>query len=156
MRIESIKLKNFKSFRDASMEGIPGFCVVVGANGAGKTTLFDVFGFLQDCLTYNVRQALQKRGGFREVISRGCSAQDNIEIQLQFRMVLSGVNRLVTYLVRIGWEQGGPVVRREILRYKRAARGSPYHFLDFRDGSGHAIKNEDDFDKPETKLQREL
>ncbi len=137
------------------MKDIPGFCVVIGANGTGKTTLFDVFGFLQDCLTYNVKQALQRRGNFREVISRGCSEQDNIEIRLQFRMALFGVDRLVTYLVRIGLEQGAPVVRREYLRYKRAAYGSPFHFLDFRNGAGHAVTNEADFDKPETKLDRE-
>lgn len=39
MHIESISLKNFKSFRDAHMEGIPKLCVLVGANGTGKSTL---------------------------------------------------------------------------------------------------------------------
>lgn len=106
MRIESITLKNFKSFRDVCMQDIPGFCVVIGANGTGKTTLFDVFGFLRNCLTHNVKHALQRRGKFREVISRGCSEQDNIEIRLQFRMALSGVDRLVTYLVQI-WPETG-------------------------------------------------
>ena len=45
MKIESIRLKNYKAFRDATSKDIPPFLVVVGANGAGKTTLFDVFGF---------------------------------------------------------------------------------------------------------------
>ena len=59
MHIEAIKLKNFKSFKNVEMLDIPGYCVVVGANGTGKSTLFDIFGFLKDCLTFNVRQALQ-------------------------------------------------------------------------------------------------
>lgn len=65
MRIESIRLKNYKSFREASITNMPSLCVVVGANGTGKSTLFGVFGFLKDCLLFNVRQALQQRGGFR-------------------------------------------------------------------------------------------
>ena len=58
MKIESIRLKNYKVFRDVHLTDIPSFLVVVGANGSGKSTLFDVFGFLHDCLRGNVRQAL--------------------------------------------------------------------------------------------------
>jgi predicted ATPase len=75
MRIESIRLRNFKAFRDVSIRRIPPFFVVVGANGSGKSTLFDVFGFLHDALKGNVRQALDKRGRFQEVLSRGCDPQ---------------------------------------------------------------------------------
>ena len=39
MKIESIRLKNFKTFRDVHLSDIPPFLVVVGANGAGKSTL---------------------------------------------------------------------------------------------------------------------
>ena len=69
MKIESIRLRNFKAFRDVHLKDIPPFLVVVGANGSGKSTLFDVFGFLHDCLKGTVRQALDKRGRFREVLS---------------------------------------------------------------------------------------
>ena len=43
MHVESIKLKNFKSFKDVTMLDIPHYCVIVGANGTGKSTLFDAF-----------------------------------------------------------------------------------------------------------------
>jgi predicted ATPase len=39
MKLESIRLKNFRAFRDAEMRDIPRFCVLVGANGTGKSTL---------------------------------------------------------------------------------------------------------------------
>ena len=156
MRIESIKLKNFKSFRDAEMCDIPGFCVIVGANGTGKTTLFDVFGFLKDCLIFDVRRALQVRGGFKEVISRGAGASGCIEIEIRFRMEITGVARLVAYILNIGQDSDNQIsVVREILRYKRGSYGSPFHFLDFTNGSGYAITNEEDFDKLEEKLTRE-
>ncbi|MFM1979736.1 MAG: hypothetical protein RLZ68_1001 [Pseudomonadota bacterium] len=156
MRIESIRLKNFKAFRDIDLRDVPAFFVVVGANGSGKSTLFDVFGFLHDCLKGNVRQALDKRGRFREVLSRGCDPEkDSILIELQYRMEITGVERLVTYSLEIAEEAGSPIVRRELLRYKRGRYGSPFHFLDFSRGEGYAITNEEDFKLLEEQLEIE-
>ncbi len=70
IKIESLRLRNFKAFQDVKLEDIPGLCIVVGANGSGKTTLFDVFGFLKDCLIHSVQSAAQKRGGFKDGQSR--------------------------------------------------------------------------------------
>lgn len=156
MKIESIRLINFKAFKDVHLTNIPPFLVVVGANGSGKSTLFDVFGFLHDCLKSNVRQALDKRGRFGEMLSRGCDPEaDSILIELQYRMEITGVERLVTYSLQIGQTSGAPVVQREILRYKRGRYGSPYHFLNFSCGEGYAITNEEDFQKADEELDRE-
>lgn len=154
MKIESIRLKNFKTFRDVYLRDIPDFLVVVGANGSGKTTLFDVFGFLHDCLKSNVRQALDKRGRFKEVISRDSDDQ-TILIEIQYRMEIANVSRLVTYSLEIAEEDGVPVVSREILRYKRGQHGKPFHFLDFARGEGYAINNEEQFNAPDEELERE-
>lgn len=155
MRIESIRLKNYKVFRDVHLKDIPPFFVVVGANGSGKTTLFDVFGFLHDCLKGTVRQALDKRGRFREVLSRDADG-DTILIEIQYRMMITGVERLVTYSIEIGEQAGSPVVKRELLRYKRRRYGSPFHFLDFSNGEGYAITNEEDFNRADEELEREM
>lgn len=109
MKIESIRLKNYKVFRDVHLKDIPAFLVVVGANGSGKSTLFDVFGFLHDCLKGTVRQALDKRGRFREVLSREAD-RDPILIEIQYRMLITGAERLVTYSLEIGEQGGVPVV----------------------------------------------
>ncbi|MCF8370703.1 MAG: AAA family ATPase [Bacteroidales bacterium] len=153
MKIESIKLKNYKAFQDLEISNLPELAIFVGANGSGKSTLFDALGFLSDSLNNNIRQALLKRGGFKEVISRGQSGL--IVIELQFRLVIAKKNRLVTYRLEIGEESGKPYIEREILRYKRGAYGSPFHFLDFSRGTGYAITNEEDFDKPDEELERE-
>lgn len=155
MRIESIRLKNYKSFRDASIVDMPSLCVVVGANGTGKSTLFGVFGFLKDCLLFNVRHAMQQRGGFREMLSRGADPGEGIEIEIKFRLEISGVDRLVTYLLHLGEERGRPIVLHEVLRYKRGRYGSPFHFLDFRMGEGYAINNEEDFRRGEDLTREE-
>lgn len=154
MKIESIRLKNFKVFHDIKMSKIPPFCVVVGANGTGKSTLFQVFGFLKDCLTYNVSAAIQSRGGWNELISRG-HEKENIVIELQFRMEISNVQRLVTYYLELRTIHNKIVVAREKLRYKRGRYGSPYLFLDFTHGKGKAVINEDDFTKTEEELTKE-
>lgn len=156
MRIESIRLKNFKAFRDIHLKDIPAFLVVVGANGSGKSTLFDVFGFLHDCLKGNVRQALDKRGRFPEVLSRACDpASDTILIEIQYRMEIAGAKRLVTYSLEIGQRQNSPYIKRERLRYKRGRHGQPFNFLDFSNGEGYAITNEEDFNKTDEALDRE-
>lgn len=155
MQIESIAIKNYRLFRDAQLKDITRLCVLVGANGTGKSTLFDVFSFLKDALSMNVNKALAKRGGWREVISRGVSGE-TIDISLQFRLPITGVERLVTYVLKIGLDsKGKPQVEREILRYKRGASGKPYHFLDFSCGKGYAITNEEDFSRQDEELTRE-
>jgi predicted ATPase len=153
MRIETIRLRNFKAFKDLELTDLPSLAVFVGANGTGKSTLFKVFAFLSDALKGNVKSALAPEGGFKEVMSRG--QQGLIEIELQFRLEIAGRDRLVTYRLEIGEEKGQPFVAREVLRYKRGAYGSPYHFLDFSRGEGYAISNEEDFDKPDEELDRE-
>lgn len=70
-------------------------------------------------------------------------------------MQISGVERLVTYSLEIGERAGAPIVQREILRYKRGRYGSPFRFLDFRNGEGFAIVNEEDFSKSDEELDRE-
>lgn len=154
MQIESIRLKNFKVFQDITLSDIPPFCVIVGANGTGKSTLFQVFGFLKDCLTYNVGAAVQSRGGWHELVSRG-HENEHILIELQFRLEISKVQRLVTYSLELASRDNRVAVAREILRYKRGASGSPYHFIDFAFGQGKAVVNEDDFNKTEEELTKE-
>jgi predicted ATPase len=154
MKIEAIRLRNFRAFKDVEIKDIPQMCVFVGANGTGKSTLFSVFGFLKDALTENVHVALTKLGGsrgFSEVRSR--NTQGPIEIEIKFR---EGVDSpLVTYTLAINEVDGRPVVEREILKYRRGSKGQPWHFLDFSKGEGSAVTNEPDKVKDEKDLRRE-
>jgi len=155
MKLESIRIKNFRAFRDAQMRDIPGFCVIVGANGTGKSTLFQLFGFLRNAMKDNVSVALSKLGGgrgFREVRSR--NAEGPIEIELKFRE--GSQKPLITYeLVIDENEENGPFVKREQLKYRRGSKGRPWHFLDFSEGKGNAVTNEYDDVQNENDLKRE-
>lgn len=145
MKLESIRLKNFRAFRDAQMTDIPSFCVLVGANGVGKSTLFSVFGFLKDALATDVNHALVKLGGargFQEVRSRGATGP--IEIELKFRK--DAKSPLATYTLRIDERNGRAYVALEQLRYRRGSQGRPWTFLKFEEGIGSAVTNELDLD----------
>ena len=155
MKIESLKIKNFKAFKNAEMKDIPKFCVIVGSNGSGKTTLFNVFGFLKDALSTDVNTAFNKRGGFDEVISRG--SEDNIEFEIKFKAKNTYKNNpIITYFLSIAQKNGKAVVDREILKYRRGAKGLPWEFLNFSCGKGKAVINEQMLDSTEEKdLERE-
>lgn len=158
MKIEKIRIKNFKVYQDTEIRDLPNMCVFLGANGSGKSTLFEVFGFLSDALKSNVRTALNKRGGYKEVYSR--NGVGDIEIEIKFRNpdVDGKKQPLITYelAVCLG-ENNMPVVSKEILSYRRGNRGRPYRFLEFMYGKGNAIVNESEFEsaKQEFKEQRE-
>jgi len=141
MKIESIRFKNFKSFKDAELSDLPNLCIIVGANGTGKSTVFQVFQFLRDAMASNVNVALAKLGGsrgFKEVRSR--NSKGPIEIELKFRARPD--NPLTTYFLQVNEKQGKAIVEREILRYRRGSSGQPWHFLDFSKGRGTAVTNE--------------
>jgi predicted ATPase len=159
MRIETIRVKNFKALQDIHLTNLPGYCVFVGRNGTGKTTLFRVFAFLKRALETNIRIALQQEGGrlgFQEVVTRGHGGEA-IEIEIQFRLEILGINRLVTYELQMAYDNatGRPLIKREILRYKRGRYGAPFRYLDFSNGTGQVVTNEKDFDEPEKELRRE-
>ena len=50
LKLESLRLKNFRALRNAEIKNIPNYCVLVGANGVGKSTVFSVFEFLKKYL----------------------------------------------------------------------------------------------------------
>ncbi len=141
MKIEAIKVKNFKVFKEVTIENIPQFCVFVGANGSGKSTIFTILEFLKEAFHSNINIALNKVGGskgFLEVRSRNCNGP--IDIEIQFRQ--NTKSPLITYQLVISENAGRAFVEREILKYRRGASGKPWHFLDFSNGAGNAVTNE--------------
>ncbi|CAC9596538.1 hypothetical protein BPUTSESOX_186 [uncultured Gammaproteobacteria bacterium] len=139
------------------MRDIPRFCVIVGANGSGKTTLFNVFGFLQEALSTNINTALIKQGGsrgFAEVISRGCSGK--IEFEIKFRAKEGAKNNpIITYFLSLSQKNSKAIVDKEILKYRRGSKGTPWHFLEFSNGQGYAVTNELDDNTDINSLDRD-
>lgn len=145
MRIESIKIKNYKVFQNVEVTSIPNMAVFLGMNGVGKTTFFDIFGFLHDALQSNIRAALAKRGGFNEVISRNQTG--DIEFEIKFRP--SEDEPIITYQLAIClMDNKKPAIKKEVMRFRRGQTGAPWKVLEFNFGEGVAadgdlIKYED-------------
>ena len=142
--IEEISVKNYRVLQNITLKDIKPFSVFLGPNGSGKTTFFDVIGFLSDCLTTNVKKALEKRGRFQEVISRDCGGQE-IEIVIKYREARKAGKKspIITYTVAIALQNGSPIVSREALKWKRSPHGKPFNFLNFKNGEGEVISGED-------------
>lgn len=149
MQIEGLELENYRLFRDAKLVDLPRMTVVVGANGSGKSTLFDVFSFLKDALTQNVAAAVSRRGGYRELVSRGETGP--IAITVKFRET---GRKLATYRLEIAEDSGRPVVHREVLKFRRGQSGKPWHFVDFSRGTGTAITNESAYGQEGVEAER--
>ncbi len=123
--------------------------VFLGPNGSGKSTFFDVFGFLSDILQTNVNIAINRRGGFQEVISRNTPTTEKIKFEIKFRNPQPDEEHtpLVTYSLELGYESGKAYIDKEVLKYRRGQYGRPWHFLDFSKGEGFAITNEEEYGK---------
>ncbi|MFH1157591.1 MAG: AAA family ATPase [Pseudomonadota bacterium] len=155
MQIETLTIKNYRVFKDVTVKNLPRLTALVGTNGSGKSTFFDVFSFIKDALTHNVSKAVNKRGGFKELVSRNSSGP--ISISLQFRET---GGRLATYVLEVDAEDGKAFISREILKYRRGSKGQPWHFVDFSRGKGSAITNEETynagFDRQEGSFKGEI
>lgn len=152
MLIESVHLENYRSFADATLggsKGLPRLAVLVGANGSGKTTFFDALGFLRDALDKDVPTAVMKRGGMKEVRSRGKDGPVVIEIKFRDN------GPRITYRLEVTEDNGRSIVSREVLKYRRGRRGQPWHYLDFTNGKGTAVTNEQAAGDDESQLQRD-
>lgn len=139
MKIESIRITNYKVFQDVEVKDIPNMAVFLGMNGVGKTTFFDIFGFLHDALQSNIRVALAKRGGFGEVISRG--QEGDIEFEIKFRP--SKDEPIITYQLCICLlENRKPAIKKEVMKFRRGQTGAPWKVLEFSFGEGVAADGE--------------
>ena len=147
-RIESLTVKNYRALQDFKLKDvdpesrqvnpISPFTVLLGPNGSGKSTVFDVFAFLSECFTENLRRAWDRRGRFRELRSRGATGP--IEFTLQYRERPNDPR--ITYHLAINEDPDGPFIARESLRWKRGSFGKPFLFLDFKNGEGIVISGE--------------
>lgn len=137
-RIEGLHVRNYRALRDLRLKDLRPLTALVGPNGSGKSTLFDVFAFLSECFSIGLRKAWDKRGRFRELLTRG--EDGPIVIELKYRERPN--TPLITYHLEIGEESHGPVLEAEWLQWRRGQYGKPYRFLNFRHGRGEVIEGE--------------
>ncbi|MFF0144276.1 putative ATPase [Amycolatopsis sulphurea] len=131
--IERLHIRNYRVLRDVTFETLTPLTVLFGPNGSGKSTVFDVFAFLHEAFTTNLRRAWDGRNRIAEIRSRG--AEGPVEFELKYHD--PSTNRLITYQLAIDEESGSPVVERELLRWTtNPGQGRPTEILKFSRGEG--------------------
>ncbi len=133
MQIKSMIIKNFRVFKDAYVENLGKMNVFLGVNGSGKSTLFDLFAFLSDALLHNMTIAVNKRGGFPEVLARGCQKEDTIFLEIEFKGIRE---ETFIYTLEIAFQSGKTLIKNEILKYVSEKDEAPFNILDFHNGRG--------------------
>jgi len=150
-RILSLKVKNYRALRNIELKDLTPLTVLLGPNGSGKSTIFDVFAFLSECFSVGLRKAWDKRGRFKELLTRGQSGP--ILIELQYRETPDSPK--VTYHLAINEDTKGPFIQEEWLTWVRKAPARPFKFLDFANGKGQVVSGNEPDDKAE-KMNEEL
>jgi predicted ATPase len=131
--IERLAVRNYRVLRDVTFDQLTPLTALFGPNGSGKSTVFDVFAFLYEAFSTNLRRAWDRRNRIGEIRSRGTDGP--IEFELKYRE--DRRSRLVTYRLVIDEEHGLPVVVEETLRWNTApGRGRSRDILRFSRGSG--------------------
>lgn len=155
-RIEQVSIGNFRSLQRVEFRDMSALTVLLGANGSGKSTFFDVFAFLSDCFSEGLRRAVDKRGKFSDLRSRGSTGPITFEIAYRESGRIDGRRpALIRYRLEIDEMNGRPVVTAEWMHWKRGRYGAPFRFLDYRLGEGSVISGaapEHDDQRSETPL----
>ena len=138
-RIETLRVKNYRVLRDVQLDKMTPLTVLIGTNGSGKSTLFDVFAFLAECFASGLPNAWGRRGGMRELRSRGEDGPITIELKYRER----AREPLITYHLAIDENDRAPVVAEEWLEWRRGrSHGRPFRFLSYQLGEGNAIEGD--------------
>ncbi|MGH3935131.1 MAG: AAA family ATPase [Pseudonocardiaceae bacterium] len=131
--IHRLSIQNYRVLRDVQFSDLTPLTALLGPNGSGKSTVFDVFAFLHEAFTTNLRAAWDHRNRIRELRSRG----ENGPITTEIAYRQAPKERLVTYRLELDEENGSPVVIRELLRWSTSpGSGRPRDILSFQRGAG--------------------
>jgi predicted ATPase len=150
-RIESVKIENFRSLQKVEFKDLTPLTALLGPNGSGKSTFFDAFAFLSDCFTNGLRRAVDKRGKFSDLRSRGQKGPIIFEVAYREGGSVAGKNpALIRYHLEIDEQDGRPVIASEWMHWKRSSYGAPLRFLDYKLGQGGVVTGE----VPESNDQR--
>jgi len=136
-RIEYLRVQNFRALRNVEFKDLTPLTALLGPNGSGKSTVFDVFAFLAQCFELGLRQAWDKRGRAKELKSRG--GEGPVEIEIKYR---EPNYPLITYHLAVDERGKTPIVVEEWLQWRRAERGKPFRFMEYREGQGRAVSGE--------------
>ena len=93
--ITRLRLKNWRSLRDVTIDDLQPINVFIGANASGKTNILDALYFTREMFERDIFQAVFSRGDGQKIRSFGASIDESVEIEFTTR--LPQLTRPVTY-----------------------------------------------------------
>ena len=83
-RIESIKIRGFRSLADVEMSGMPSATVLIGANGSGKSNFMRFFEMLSWMLRWRrLQEYVQRQGGADDQLFGGSATTAQMEAEVR-------------------------------------------------------------------------
>ena len=82
-RLSSIRIENFKSIRDQTLE-LGDLNVLIGGNGSGKSNLIEVFRFLRELVGQNLSQFTLRKGGADNLLHFGRARSPFMTVAVRF------------------------------------------------------------------------
>lgn len=132
-----VSLRNFRSIASCRAR-LGRLTTLVGPNGAGKSNFLDAFRFVRDSVARSPSAAVQKRGGFRSVVTHAAGRARSFAIRLDVTLPDGSKGH---YAMEIGESGYCPVLREECRLVP--AEGEPAGFIvvegELREGSPDAI-----------------
>lgn len=88
MKIKSIRVANFKSFNDCTIE-LKDFNVIIGANASGKSNFVQIFRFIKDIQKHGLENAISLQGGIEYLRNTNIGASQDFLLEIIFKPELS-------------------------------------------------------------------
>lgn len=117
----SFELKNYRNFREISIEFDRGLNIFVGPNNSGKTNFIEALSFLKDCLDSSFHAACRKRGYTNFV---NYCLEFPVDVKFKWVFSLKGFNPLGYELILDVFQEGElPIIKYERLGYEKELPG---------------------------------
>jgi len=81
MAIKTIRVKNFKSFKDVEVH-LGNFNILIGANASGKSNFIHIIEFLRDIQRHGLENAISRQGGPEYLTNLNIGAHENLSVEV--------------------------------------------------------------------------
>jgi len=95
--ITKLKIKNFRSLRHIDLP-LNSLTVLCGLNGSGKSNIVDSIRFVRDSLKFGLKEAIAKRGGFKNIL---CKTNSENEIQIHLEISKSELAGFYSFSIEL-------------------------------------------------------
>lgn len=95
MKIRSIKVRNFKSFKEEKLD-IQDFTILVGANASGKSNTISLFRFISNIILYGIDDAISLMGGIDYTVNASIGKNNPIYLKFILDIEDEGYVRVVS------------------------------------------------------------